>query len=107
MPKDWIDEYWPSGARRVGLKFADARSFERARLLIWDEIYRYFETNPEELFVVVLEDDQPRFTAAGLQYEEFEIPDLEAMPPEEAAALDRRAIEYWKPIILERLRQRG
>jgi hypothetical protein len=105
----WIEideELFPPRKSLVGLQFADASDFERAKALVNHGLEMYQETYPGWQMIVVRRTDVPRFSALGLQFTEIDQIDDDELTPEERCRRDRGLIDYWAPILRERLRRR-
>lgn len=98
-------ELCPARRSLVGLRFADADEFERARRLIGPDPAFYHELYPSWFMIVVRRTAAKRFAAAGLRFSEVDQVEDEELAPEEVTRRDRALIEAWRPVVLQRLRE--
>jgi hypothetical protein len=103
----WIDldEIWPSTKELVGVQFASADDFERCQALLAERQELFSELYPETLTAAVRKVDTPTLAAAGLVYREFQLRDMDDLPPERARQIERALIDEWMPHFVERLRR--
>src|SRR5215212_8182328 len=107
VDEEFLDEVWPQRKTLVGLEFATEAEYQRAVTLAqsWGLDY-YKELYPEWRMIVVRKGEAERFIGSGLAFTEIEQVDDEDLDPEEVRRRDEALIEYWKPIVRERMRQR-
>ena len=90
-----LDDIWPAASTLMGLQFATDSDFARCRDLLRadEDIDRWNLLNPRARYAVVRRSDLHLFSAAGLEYEEIELIDLDDLPAEERYERQRAMIE--------------
>lgn len=100
-----LDELWPAASSLVGLQFATDADFERGLAILRDHWGTFRLHRREDRYIIVRRTDAHLFSEAGLSYSEFEVMDMDDLPPLERYECQRAMIEEQMPAFLERLRQ--
>ncbi|HZR98554.1 MAG TPA: hypothetical protein VFE37_07605 [Chloroflexota bacterium] len=103
----WIDveELWPPTKELVGLQFASLEDFQKCWLYTLEHPEAFRMTDADHLTVEVRKTHKHLVDELGLSYSEFELVDLDDLPPEERRRQEREAIQYGMQILLERMRR--
>ena len=99
-----LDELWPAATSLVGLQFATDADFERSLAILRDHWGTFRLQRPEDRYLIVRRTDAHWFADAGISYTEFEVINLDDLPPQERYERQREMIEEQMPAFLERLR---
>ena len=107
IDEEFLDDVWPQRKTLVGLELASEEEYQQAVQLVqsWGLDF-YKEMYPEWRMIVVRKREAERLIGSGLAFTEIDQVDDEDLDPEEVRRRDEALIEYWKPIVRERMRQR-
>jgi len=103
----WVDieALWPATKELVGLQFATTEDFQTCWLLSLEQPEAFRWTSWDSLTAEVRKTQKHLVDALGLSYTEFELVDLDDLPPEERQRQQREAVQYGMKVLLERLRR--
>jgi hypothetical protein len=76
-------DLWPPTSELIGLQFGTDADFERCREILQQNMDMFSLKNVDARYAVVPKAEVHRFADAGLAFQQLEVEDWDALPPDE------------------------